>query len=151
MPSMNTLTLFLSGLHAEYRFFQIDLGSVLTTLREEVSVSICQTPPLKKRYAEITYELLEMAVRSWAHPLGMVFDGHYTLGRLARYYILREDRDEIIQNAVSKLHAYTSNLITKNDLEYPFGYQILSNGNLLIGIDVRDLEPAPEDDEPFGD
>ena len=67
--------------------------------------------------------------------------GELTWGtRLARYHLLPDDLSELAQDIAAQIGGEVLKLIDKTVLEHPFLFRVISNGDLLIGIDVRDLE-----------
>lgn len=67
--------------------------------------------------------------------------GDTTFGtRLARYYLLPDDLSELTQDVACMINNEVAKLIPNTSLKHPFLFRVLSNGDLLIGIDERDLE-----------
>lgn len=147
MKSMNSLTLLAlanNQLSDDLRFFQIDMQELLTTLRAEGGAAISSAN--FHRHGEVAYDLLETSVVTWAGKKGVLMDGRYTTGQLAKYYIPRDELNDMIQDAVAKIDTLVGQLFQKTELEYKFVIRILPNAHLLIGIDPRDLETQTVDE-----
>lgn len=136
---MNSLTALINDLSENLRYYLIDLGVLLTTLREEVGRSACVTQGFKK-WDVLNQEVLELCLLSWADEQGVMLDEDFSPGRLARWYLEPVERIEIVQNGAAYLHSQLAQLTSKVELEHRFAYRVLANGKLLIGIDPRDLE-----------
>lgn len=66
--------------------------------------------------------------------------GNHTFGiRLALAHLLPEDRYELTTDGSSWICREVLKVTSKTCLEYPFLFKVLSTGDLLIGIDDRDL------------
>lgn len=59
--------------------------------------------------------------------------------RLARYHLLPEDLSDLTADGAWWLGTELTHLLGKTTLDHPFLFRVLSNGDLLIGIDERDL------------
>lgn len=64
--------------------------------------------------------------------------------RLARAIVPHEDRSEILTDAISSLYRSVSPILLSTEIKHRFGYFILSNGDLLLGVDKRDLSQFNE-------
>lgn len=120
------------------------MQELLTTLRVEGGAAISSSN--FHRHGEVAYDLLEQSVVTWAGKKGVLMDGRYTTGQLAKYYIPYSDLLDIIQDAVAKIDTLVCQLTSKTELEHGFAFRILPNAHLLIGIDPRDLAPLPVDE-----
>lgn len=58
----------------------------------------------------------------------------------ARRHLLFDDRDELTVDASSWIHTQVMQVTKKTILEHPFMFRVLPTGDLLVGIDERDLE-----------
>jgi hypothetical protein len=137
---MNSLKLLNAGVYGELRYFQIETQSLLRPLLQEVSGLSTGTPPGFKLYKEMAYGLLEMGITEFAIYKGRPLEAPRFNMALARKYTLLADREPVIEDIAHALHLQVLSLIDKTYLEYPFAYRVLVNGNILVGIDVRDLE-----------
>jgi hypothetical protein len=108
----------------------------------------------------MAYGLLEMAIEGFGIQLGYRIDEPRYNQRLTRYHTLFADLSEILQDATSTIHWAVMQATDKTVLDYRFAYQILPNGNLLVGLDPRDLvkseidnfvDPMLDIEEPTGD
>lgn len=156
---MNSLTRLNANLSDGLRYFQIDLQGLLSTLRVEASGIATGIPAEFKRYDEMAYGLLEMAIDGFGVQLGYRVDEPRYNQRMTRYYTLFDDLSEILQDATSTIHWAVMQATDKTVLEHRFSYQILVNGNLLVGLDPRDLvkmeidnfvDPMLDIEEPTG-
>lgn len=59
--------------------------------------------------------------------------------RLARYHLLPDDLSDLTADGAWWLNSEINQLLDKTSLDHPFLFRVLSNGDLLIGIDERDL------------
>lgn len=107
----------------------------------------------------MAYGLLEMAIDGFGVQLGYRVDEPRYNQRMTRYYTLFDDLSEILQDATSTIHWAVMQATDKTVLEHRFSYQILVNGNLLVGLDPRDLvkmeidnfvDPMLDIEEPTG-
>ena len=143
---MNSLMLLNAGVSDELRYFQIDTQNLLQNLLQEIGGISTGIPPDFDRYKEMAWGLLEMGVMYFGVGKGRRIDEQRYNQALVNKFTLAADRDDIITDIAAALHTQLISVLDKTGLEYPFAYQMLANGDILIGIDVRDFIPTPTDD-----
>lgn len=117
------------------------------TLRAEVS-RVANVPPKfsSLQYNELTYGLLEISIASFAQGKGInLLDGPVFNTPLARKLVTGDDRDELVADAVAHIHRVVNPVLACTYFQYKFGFKILSTGNVLLGIDLRDLAEFKEE------
>lgn len=91
-------------------------------------------------YQVITLGLVQLVVDDYmANHRG--FDLGSTTYRTyqTRKQLFAEDRDPLVVDGSSWISQQVAYLTPKTRLDYPVMYRMLANGDLLIGIDERDL------------
>lgn len=117
------------------------------TLRAEVS-RIANVPKTfsSLQYNELTYGLLEISVASFAQGKGVnLLDSPVFNTSLARKLVTGDDRDELVADAIAYIHRVINPVLAHTYFQYKFGFRILSTGNVLLGIDLRDLAEFKEE------
>lgn len=69
--------------------------------------------------------------------------------KLVRRTIPVEDRDELVQDILSAMHTTLATILPNTSLQHRYGFKILPNGDLLLGLDHREFIPFDENDEEF--
>lgn len=67
--------------------------------------------------------------------------------RLVRHSLCVEDRNELVQDIISSMHRTLAQYLPNTSLQYRYGFKLLPNGDLLLGLDPRELIPFDEADE----
>lgn len=129
----------------EFRYYQIDVQWLLKEIRSQVGYLVTGSitgKSVTEHYDEVALGVLQKAIDEC-----LVFNRGFELEespnvfprRQADKYLLPDDRNELVIDAV----AHLSRLITLPSpytaFSHPVVYRVLPNGNLLVGIDKRDL------------
>lgn len=69
--------------------------------------------------------------------------------QLAKKHTLLEDRDALVHDTAVALFNQLLQVLPRVELEHKFICKLMPSLNLLVGIDTRDLEDDPDDDDPF--
>lgn len=117
----------------------------------EMGGSSTGTPPAFKRYDEMAIGALQMSLDTFAHGKGVhLGELRFPIG-LTKKYMLFEDLDEIVQDAVSALHTKVLSVLPNANLQYRFAYRLLTSGNVLIGLDPREFDHEQDCDSTIGE
>lgn len=107
-------------------------------------------PPDFKHHEALVAGMLQLGVDSFAAGKGVSLDKGCYDTALVRRHTLYQDREEIANDVAAMLHAQVTRLIPKTVIEHRFAYRILSNYDVLIGLDPRDFDHEPLQDDPHG-
>lgn len=117
----------------------------------EMGGSSTGTPPDFNRYNEMAVGTLQMSVDTFAGTQGVhLGDERFSVG-LAKKYMLFEDLEEIVQDAVSVLHTKVLAVLPTTRIQHRFAYRLLPTGNVLIGLDPREFDHEQDCDGTVGE
>jgi hypothetical protein len=119
-------------------------------IRTETGGASTGLPPGFKDHEALVAGMLQLGVDTFAQGKGVSLDSTGYNTALVRRYTLFEDRAEIVQNIVSALHTQVTRILPTTQIEHRFGYRILWNYDVLIGLDPREFEDDSLQVDPFG-
>lgn len=126
---------------------QLNLQEERKKLEETISGLSCTHFTIgSNKNIEVTLALLEMGMCEFGMGRGANLSEGMFNQRLVRSVLLLDDQAEIVEDIAYRLNQQIDRLIPRTILQHRFGFKILGNGNVLVALDPRDLEPlTPEE------
>jgi len=119
-------------------------------IRTETGGASTGLPANFNRHEALVAGMLQLGVDTFAATKGVSLDAtRYDVG-LVKRHTLYEDREEIVADIVSALHTQVVRLLPKTSIDHRFAYRILANYDVLIGLDPREFDHEPLQDDPHG-
>ena len=103
------------------------------------SISSTHYPLAAPEYTQMVYALLEMGMLEFGLWKGVWLDDPLFDHALVRRSILADDHCELVQDIASSINTKLCDYLQNTHPEHRFGFKMLLNGDVVIGLDPRDF------------